>query len=67
MSILSRAFAGPSDVMLLVDWLRTVRRHERLTDYPSIFDLPGDLSPVVCCRRRVARLCVRGCVPNASV
>lgn len=40
MSFLSRRFADPSDIPLLVDWVRGVRPPERATDYPSVADLP---------------------------
>jgi ribosomal protein S18 acetylase RimI-like enzyme len=36
----SRRFAGISDIALLVDWVRTLRSQERVTDYPSAVDLP---------------------------
>jgi hypothetical protein len=44
MTFLTSSFAGPSDILLLVDWARLVRPHERVTDYPSIIDLPELLS-----------------------
>ena len=40
MPVLSRHFAGVSDIPLLVDWLRAIRPRERVTDYPSSIDLP---------------------------
>ena len=40
MAFISRRFAGSSDISLLVDWLRAIRPHERLADYPSVTDLP---------------------------
>jgi mycothiol synthase len=36
----SRRFAGSSDIELLVDWVRAARPRERVTDYPSVIDLP---------------------------
>jgi ribosomal protein S18 acetylase RimI-like enzyme len=44
MTFLSRRFAGSSDIPLLVDWVRVVRAPERVTDYPSVIDIPQLLS-----------------------
>ena len=40
MTFLSRRFADSSDIPLLVDWVRLERPPERVTDYPSVIDLP---------------------------
>ncbi len=39
MLFLSRRLAGASDLSLLVDWVRSLRPTERVTDYPSVIDL----------------------------
>src|SRR5262245_45093196 len=36
----SRRYAGASDAPLLVEWVRALRPRERVTDYPSVIDLP---------------------------
>jgi ribosomal protein S18 acetylase RimI-like enzyme len=40
MPFFSRGFADTSDIPLLIDWVRAIRSPERVTDYPSVIDLP---------------------------
>ncbi len=44
MSFFSRGFIDISDVPRLVDWVRTIRPPDRVTDYPSVIDLPRVLA-----------------------